>query len=101
MGYLTIIKSEGRHEAYNRTVLVQSLLNICSHDNSLSTVEGLSDTIETRLIKLNKPLVYRSQLMQLIARTLKNYDYTLLLRFVSQHEAFGSARELNAYLKQI
>lgn len=101
---LTIVKNNGRKEAYSRDKLIKGLRRALekrpiTEDN----FKKLIHSIERDLQILKKSEITSNQIGQLVMKHLKKVDQVAYIRFASVYESFKDAntfkRELNKLLK--
>ena len=101
---LTIVKNNGRREAYSREKMVRGLTKALEkRPITDDTFKKLVNSIERGLQMLRKSEVTSNQIGQIAMKHLKKVDQVAYIRFASVYESFKDAhtfrRELNKLLK--
>ena len=101
---LSVIKRDGRKEAYNRDKMVKGLKKALEkRPITEERFKKLINSIERDLQVLRKSEVTTNQVGQLIMKHLKKTDQVAYIRFASVYESFKDVqtfrRELNKLLK--
>ncbi|RLC38459.1 transcriptional regulator NrdR [Candidatus Falkowbacteria bacterium] len=101
---LSVVKRDGRKEAYNREKVVKGLKKALEkRPITEEKFKKLVNSIERDLQVLRKSEVTSNQVGQLIMKHLKKIDQVAYIRFASVYESFKDVqtfrRELNKLLK--
>ncbi len=101
---LTIVKSNGKREAYLREKMVSGLKKALEKRSITDdTFKKLVNGVERSLQMLRKNEVTSNQIGQIVMKHLKKVDQVAYIRFASVYESFKDAhtfrRELNKLLK--
>jgi len=101
---LSVVKRDGRREAYNREKVVKGLKKALEkRPITEEKFKKLVNSIERDLQILRKSEVTSNQVGQLIMKHLKKIDQVAYIRFASVYESFKDVqtfrRELNKLLK--
>jgi len=102
---LTIVKRDGRKEAYNREKLVKGLRrSLEKRPITEEKFKKLVNSIERDIQVLKKTEITSSQVGQIVMKNLKRVDEVAYIRFASVYESFKDVhtfqRELNKLLKK-
>lgn len=102
---LTIVKNDGRKEAYSRDKLVKGLRRALEKRPIIEdNFKKLIHSIERDLQILKKSEITSNQIGQIVMKHLKKVDQVAYIRFASVYESFKDAhtfkRELNKLLQK-
>jgi transcriptional repressor NrdR len=99
---LTIIKRDGRHEAYSREKL-ESGLTRALEKRPITTQEFrvLIAGIERDIYVLNRSEIKASQLGDIVMRHLKKLDKVAYIRFASVYQEFGDVQTFYEELNKL
>jgi transcriptional repressor NrdR len=99
---LTIIKRDGRHEAYNREKLMSGLKkSLEKRAVTDDQFKQLIHSIERDLQRLRKPEVTSQQVGQMVMKHLKKVDQVAYIRYASVYEQFKDAKEFQKELNKL
>ena len=101
---LTIVKSNGKREAYSREKMISGLKKALEKRAITDdTFKKLVNGVERGLQMLRKNEVTSNQIGQIVMKHLKKVDHVAYIRFASVYESFKDAhtfrKELNKLLK--
>lgn len=86
---------------YSRAKLFSSIyaafLEVQAKD---TTIDAVTDTVEAKLLDLQKPLISAEELVDVVLQTLKHFNTTAFVRYLSQQNDIASEAQLRRALKQ-
>jgi transcriptional regulator NrdR family protein len=85
---------------YSRPRLYISLLRAFEDSKDLDSVDSIIDTIEQRLLGLNKDIVTQSELVDAVLRTIKPISPTAFMKYLAEHSNLTGTRDLNKVIKK-
>jgi len=96
---LTIVKIDGRSEAFDRQKLQRGIELACNkRPISLKKITSLVDEIEEELQGLTKKEVSSKEVGELVMKKLKSLDEVAYVRFASVYHKF---KDINEFLKEL
>ena len=100
---LTIIKSDGRREAFDKKKLVAKLqVALIKRPISTSQIEEVADRIEANLIgRGEKEIAANPTIGELVMEELKELDEVAYVRFASVYRQFKDLKDFENTLKQL
>lgn len=99
---LSIVKRDGRKEAYNREKLIRGLKkSLEKRSITDDKFKKLIHSIERDLQKLKKNEVTSAQVGSIIMKRLKRADQVAYIRFASVYESFKDAQEFRRELNKL
>ncbi len=99
---LTVIKSDGRREPFDRQKLLLGIKLACNkRPISLKKMESLVDEIEEEITKLSRSEIPSPKIGELVMEKLKNIDEVAYVRFASVYRKFQDKAEFLAELKKL
>jgi len=100
---LTIIKSDGRREAFDKNKLVVKLqMALNKRPISTTQIEEVADRIEANLIgRGEKEVAANPTIGELVMEELKKVDEVAYVRFASVYRQFKDLRDFENELKQL
>ncbi|MBN2544073.1 transcriptional repressor NrdR [bacterium] len=99
---LTIVKSDGRREPYDRQKLVKGLILACrKRPVSLKRIEATADEIENDLMNQSKGELDSKYVGELVMDKLKKLDEVAYVRFASVYKKFKDVNEFWEMLKEL
>ena len=100
---LTIIKSDGRREAFDKNKLVVKLqMALNKRPISTAQIEEVADRIEANLIgRGEKEVAANPTIGELVMEELKKVDEVAYVRFASVYRQFKDLRDFENELKQL
>jgi transcriptional repressor NrdR len=99
---LTVLKSDGRREPFDREKLARSIRvalrkRPVDEDRIERTVNGIQRRLETEV----ESEVTSRQIGEIVMDTLRDVDQVAYVRFASVYKNFGEARDFRAFLGDI
>jgi transcriptional repressor NrdR len=99
---LTIVKSDGRREPFDRQKLIHGMKLACNkRPVSTKKIEAIADEIEARLQELSKSEVTSKYIGELVMEKLKETDEVAYVRFASVYRKFQDKTEFFEELKKL
>jgi len=97
---LSIDTGKLKKQRYSRPKLYVSLLRAFEGGAKLDSVDAIIDTIEQRLLSLNKEIITLSELSDAVLRTIKPVDTVAFMKYLANHSDLSGTRELNKVIKK-
>jgi len=98
------IKGLPRSLPYSRTKLLLAIYRACDHRrNAVKSAEYLTLSIEQKLYVIaarQEHTVSKQDIIQIVLDTLRHYDASAYVKYLSYHQPDLDSRTLKAYLKQ-
>ena len=99
---LTIVKRDGRREAYNREKMTNGLKKSCEkRPITDDRFKRLVHSIERDLQRLKKTEITSKQIVQTVMKNLKKVDSIAYIRYASVYESFKDAHEFRKELNKL
>jgi|TARA_B100001013_G_scaffold95962_1_gene53658 transcriptional repressor NrdR len=99
---LSIIKSDGRREPFDRVKLLDKIQLACYKTTiSAEQIEQLLDTVETELGNLNEKEIPAKQIGELVMEHLRGLNDVAYVRFASVYRQFKDKRDIMRELEQL
>jgi len=99
---LTVAKSDGRTEPYDRAKLIEGIRLACKkRPVSSKKVEAIVDELEKRLYNLSQGEVSSHQIGEFVMELLRRTDEVAYVRFASVYRKFQDKTEFLAELKRM
>lgn len=99
-GFLRIDGPAGQRR-YSRARLYASLLAVLGpRPNGPATAEAVADTVETKLLDLQRRTITKQQIADNVLSTLKHLDSSAFLRYLAAHSDFPTTARLSRELKK-
>lgn len=99
--FLKVAKKNGKKQPYSRAKLYSSIypafLSISAKE---SATEGLTDTIEAKVLDLRQREVTSREIAEIVLATLKNFNTTAFVRYLSEQTDLISNAQLKRELKK-
>ena len=97
-----VIKKDGRREPFERTKILSGLKKACEkRPIGMETLEGVTDSIEKRLIGLNVKEIQSTWVGEEVMSSLKELDKVAYVRFASVYRQFKDINELMNEVKTL
>lgn len=97
-----VIKKDGRREPFERTKILSGLKKACEkRPIGMETLEGITDSIEKRLIGLNVKEIQSTWVGEEVMSSLKELDKVAFVRFASVYRQFKDINELMNEVKTL
>jgi transcriptional repressor NrdR len=101
LGFLKVIKKTGKKERYSRAKLYSGIygafLSIPSKENA---VDGVTDTIEAKILDTKKREISSRQIAQVVMTTLKHFNTAAFVRYLAYQTDLASDAQLKRELKK-
>ena len=100
---LTVIKSDGRREPFDRNKLFAKIQLACNkRPISTAQIEEAVDRIEAQLVGLGeREIAANPQIGELVMKELKNLDHVAYVRFASVYRQFKDLSDFEKELRQL
>ena len=99
---LSIIKSDGRREPFDRVKLLDKVQLACYKTTiSAEQIEQLLDTVETELGNLNEKEIPAKQIGELVMEHLRGLNDVAYVRFASVYRQFKDKSDIMRELEQL
>jgi len=99
---LTVLKTDGRTEPYDRSKLITGIRLACKkRPVGSKKIEAMVDELEKRLYNLSRGEVSSQQIGELIMEELRKTDEVAYVRFASVYRKFQDKTEFIAELKRM
>jgi len=99
---LTVLKSDGRTESYDRSKLLEGIRLACKkRPVTTKQIEALVDEIEKQLYNLSKAEVASQQIGEQVMESLRKIDEVAYVRFASVYRKFQDKTEFLEELKRL
>jgi transcriptional repressor NrdR len=96
---LTVLKSDGRREPFDREKLARSIrVALRKRPVEEDRIERLVNTIQRRLESESEAEVTSRQIGEIVMTTLKEVDEVAYVRFASVYRNFNEAKDFGAFL---
>lgn len=97
-----IVKKDGRRETFDRAKVIQGLKKACEkRPISIEVLEGISDSIERKLIGAGTKEIPSAWIGEEIMSSLKETDKVAYVRFASVYRQFRDINELMDEVKSL
>lgn len=101
LGFLKVIKKTKRKQRYSRAKLFAGVygafLNIPAKE---TTVDGVTDTIEAKILDTKKREITSSEIARIVLATLKHYNTAAFVRYLAYQTDLVSDAQLSRELKK-
>ena len=98
----TVIKADGRREAFNRQKLLNGIRLACTkRPVSIARIEAMVDDIESEVVGLQEREVDAKQIGELVMDKLRKLDEVAYVRFASVYRAFKDKKEFVEELSKL
>ncbi|RLE13053.1 transcriptional regulator NrdR [Candidatus Aerophobetes bacterium] len=99
---LTVVKKDGRREAFDRNKLIAGMLKACEkRPISREEIEKIADDIEARLRMQRTTEVSSRDIGNMVMKKLKKLDKVAYIRFASVYKEFGDLEDFQRELKRL
>ena len=100
---LTVIKSDGRREIFNKNKLIDKIRLSCTkRPISTEQIEEIADRIEDQLVsKGEREIEAKQQIGELVMNELKRLDDVAYVRFASVYRQFKDLSDFKEELRQL
>jgi len=94
-----VVKKDGRRETFERAKVIGGLKKACEkRPVGMDTLEGITDTIEKKLIGLGVKEVQSTWIGEEVMSSLRNLDKVAYVRFASVYRQF---KDINEFMKEV
>ncbi|MFH1006234.1 MAG: transcriptional regulator NrdR [Candidatus Latescibacterota bacterium] len=98
----TVIKSDGRREAFNRQKLLNGIRLACTkRPVPIARIEAMGDEIESEVASLQEREVSTQQIGECVMEKLRELDEVAYVRFASVYRAFKDKKEFVEELSKL
>ena len=100
---LTVIKTDGRREPFDKNKLVAKIRLSCTkRPISIAQIDEIADRIEDKLVGLGeREIEAKEHIGELVMQELKSLDDVAYVRFASVYRQFKDIRDFEKELQQI
>jgi len=99
---LTVVKKDGRREAFDKNKLISGMLKACEkRPISREEIEKIADDIEARLRMQRTTEVSSREIGNMVMKKLKKLDKVAYIRFASVYKEFGDLEDFQKELKRL
>jgi transcriptional repressor NrdR len=99
--FVSILKRSGKMEPYSRAKLYSSLYNaFAGSPFDQSTIDAITDTVETKVLDNGKTVLEANELAHIALVTLKHFNGTAFLRYLSLQTDLASSSQIKKELKK-
>ena len=100
LGFIRVQHQNAVTTAYSRAKLYSSVDQAFDgHQTTSTTIDAITDTIESKLLDLKSRSLTSTQISQTILTTLKHFDTAAFLRYLAKHAQLRNNAELKRQLK--
>jgi len=97
-----VVKKDGRREPFERSKVLTGLKKACEkRPIGMETLEGITDTIEKKLIGLGVKEIQSTWVGEEVMSSLKELDKVAYVRFASVYRQFKDINELMNEVKNL
>lgn len=97
-----VVKKDGRREPFERTKILGGLKKACEkRPIGMETLEGVTDSIEKKLIGLNIKEIQSTWIGEEVMTSLRDLDKVAYVRFASVYRQFKDINELMNEVKTL
>ena len=94
-----VVKKDGRREPFDRMKILTGLKKACEkRPIGIETLEGITDSIEKKLIGLSAKEVPSSLIGEEVVSSLKELDKVAYVRFASVYRQF---KDINEFMNEV
>ncbi len=101
LGFLKVTKKNGKRQRYSRAKLYSGIygafLNIPAKE---TTVDGVTDTVEAKLLDTKRRELKTSQIAEIVLATLKHFNTAAFVRYLAYQTDLASDAQLKKELKK-
>lgn len=103
LSWLSIRNSaKGTQETYKRFLLTISLIEAFDKNTPPGVdIDALTDSVEVRLIRQNKTILEKQDVITSVSKTLKPVSLSAYMRYLASHTNPHNQRELNRLIKTL
>ncbi len=101
LGFLKIVKKTGKKQRYSRAKLYSGVYGaFLSIPAKETTVDGVTDTIEAKLLDTKKAELSSAEVAKIVLTTLKHFNTSAFLRYLAYQTDLTSDAQLKKELKK-
>lgn len=101
LSFLKVVKKSGKKERYSRAKLYSGIYGaFLSIKAKETTVDGVTDTVEAKLLDSKKRELTSQQIAEVVLKTLKHFNTAAFVRFLAYQSDLSSDAQLKAELKK-
>ncbi len=101
LSFITIKKRAGATDPYSRAKLYSSIYQAFSGLNyDQETIDAVTDTVENKLLEIKTDAIDANELAHTILVTLKHFNASAFLRYLSLQTDLASSSQINKELKK-
>ncbi|HSH31419.1 MAG TPA: ATP cone domain-containing protein [Candidatus Saccharimonadales bacterium] len=101
LNFLKVLPATGRPRRYSRAKLFSSIyaafLDIKAKDG---TIDAVTDTVEAKILDTKKDALSAPEIAAIVLTTLKHFNTSAFLRYLSTHAELASSAQLKKELKK-
>lgn len=101
LGFITICKASGKPQPYSRATLFASVFEafLLTPQKQIE-VDAVTDTVEAKLLDLQQPTITSSEVAEVVLQTLKHYNTSAFIRYLSNQTDLVNEAQLRKELKK-
>ncbi len=97
---LSILNDSGKRRPFSRPKLFLSIYKACEALNGAAeTADALTDTVLAKLLQVSEEQRTTEMLIDIVGKTLKHFDASVFVRYMSTHTSLSSSKELKQALR--
>jgi transcriptional repressor NrdR len=101
LGFLKIIKKTGKKQRYSRAKLYSGIYGaFLSIPSKETTVDGVTDTVEAKILDTKKRELPSSDIARIVLITLKHFNTSAFLRYLAYQTDLANDAQLKRELKK-
>jgi transcriptional repressor NrdR len=101
LGFIKIIKKGGRKQRYSRAKLYSGIYGaFLSIPAKETTVDGVTDTIEAKILDTKKRELTSQEVARIVLTTLKHFNTAAFVRYLAYQTDLASDSQLKAELRK-
>ena len=101
LSFLKIIKKSGKKERYSRAKLYSGIYGaFLSIPRKETTVDAVTDTVEAKILDIKKRELRSDDVARIVLSTLKHFNTTAFVRFLTHSADLSSDAQLSRELKK-
>jgi transcriptional regulator NrdR family protein len=98
---MRVIRPENKPESYSRAKLFSSIYSV--FENALAdaaTIDAVTDTVESKILDTEKSELTPGEIAEIVLKTLKHYNTSAFVRYLTYQTDLLSPAQLKAELKK-
>lgn len=101
LSFLKVVKKSGTKQRYSRAKLYSGIYgSFLSIKAKETTVDGVTDTVEAKLLDMRKRELTSQQIADVVLRTLKKFNTAAFIRFLAYQTDLSSDAQLKQELRK-